>query len=221
MPAEFAAVWQRWRELFPEYEFRTWREADLRKLGMPNYLWSARTYAEQSDIARLRIVNRCGGIYTDCDCEPLVRFDDLWTGDDRLVVFEAPGHEILTGLIAASPGSLDFVEAFIERNVRRHSPDAAPNVRTGPYAVNAALDYMASAAATGMRGLRRYPPSFVDLRGGEPFAVVRTRFKDPPEWMRVPEPARPASTAPFRDALFDARLLPTRIRRRLWAAREH
>jgi hypothetical protein len=216
VPAEFGAVWQRWHDLFPDYTFRTWREGDLRELGMPKYLWSARTYSEQSDIARLRIVNRCGGIYADCDVEPLVRFDDLWTNDDRLVVFESPGPgRILAGLIAAAPGALDFVEAFIERNVRRHSPEAASHVRTGPYAWYAALNYLASADVSGIHGLRLYPPSFVDVQGGETFAVARTRYRDPPVWTRVPEPAPPGSVAPFRDALFDARLLSTRIRRRL------
>jgi hypothetical protein len=217
VPAKFDSVWQRWHDLFPDYEFKTWGERELRELGMPDYLWTARTYPEQSDIARLRVINRCGGIYADCDCEPLMRFDDLWTSDDRLVVFEAPGSEILSGLFAGSPGSLDFVERFIARNARRHSQDAAPNVRTGPYALDAALNYMASADATGIRGLRLYPPSFVDLRGGEPFAVIRTRFKSPPEWTRAPE-TQAARPSPLRDATFDARLLATRIRR-VWAAR--
>ena len=175
VPREYDSVWAAWREMFPEYELRTWTESELRQLGVPAYLWAARTYAEQSDIARLRVLNRCGGIYADCDCQPLRRFDALWTSEDRLVVF------------------------------------AAPNVRTGPYALAAALEYMVT---MGHGPVRVYPPSFLDLTGGETFAVARTRFRDPPVWTPTPDPA-PAARAPLRSAWFDLQLLAVRARRRL------
>ena len=210
VPREYDSVWAAWREMFPEYELRTWTESELRQLGVPAYLWAARTYAEQSDIARLRVLNRCGGIYADCDCQPLRRFDALWTSEDRLVVFEAPG-EIWNGLIAAAPGALDFIERCTERNSRRHHPNAAPNVRTGPYALAAALEYMVT---MGHGPVRVYPPSFLDLTGGETFAVARTRFRDPPVWTPTPDPA-PAARAPLRSAWFDLQLLAVRARRRL------
>jgi hypothetical protein len=213
VPAEFEGTWATWRTTFPDYELFTWTESNLRELGMPEYMWSGLTYAEQSDVARLRVLNRCGGIYADCDMVPLRRFDDLWTPDDRIVAFETPGHEICTGLIAGAVGAFGFIEAFTERNARRVAPDAAPNVRTGPYAFAAALDYVSSADVSGVRGIRLYPPSFVDLTGSELFAVVRTRFRDPAVWAPAMNPAARARSSGVKHLLFELRLLPLRARR--------
>lgn len=210
IPSEFDTYWQRWRDLFPDHELHTWLESDLRNLGMPDYMWAGRTYAEQSDVARLRVVNRLGGIYADCDVEPLVRFDALWSHEDRLITFQQSlNQRVWNGLFAATPGALSFVERFVERNTHRHGPDVAPTLRTGPFAFTAALDYMQTQGAR----MRVYPPAFLDFQGTEQFAVARTRFRKTPGWKAVTNPAEP-SRAPVRDLLFDARLLPRRLRRR-------
>lgn len=211
IPPEFDDYWQRWRELFPDHELRTWLERDLRDLGMPDHTWAGCTYAEQSDIARLRVVNELGGIYADCDVEPLVRFDALWSGDDQLIAFQQSlNQRVMNGLFAAAPGALGFVERFVERNARRHGPDVVPTLRTGPFAFTAALDYMRT---QGVR-MRVYPPAFVDLQGIEQFAVARCRFRDAPGWKAADNPAEPVR-APLRDLMFDARLIPLRLRRRM------
>ena len=206
---EHDLIWERWRSLFPDYELVTWAEAQLADVGLPEHFETARTFAEQSDIARLRVLNEVGGVYVDCDVEPLKRFDSLWSPGDRLVVFEESPGLICNGIVASAPGTLTFVERFVRHNARRHPPDSAPNVRTGPFAFTAALDYEMTIDP---HGVRVYPPSFLDLRGGEPFAVARTRFSDPPIWASVP---RPRSARPRVDPVFEARLLCLRGRRRL------
>jgi mannosyltransferase OCH1-like enzyme len=216
VPADYAPIWEAWAKLFPGYELLTWREEELERLGLPPAFYEARTYAERSDIARLRVVDAYGGMYADCDVEPLRRFDDLWTSTDRLVAFEQEPDFVCNGLFAAAPGALSFVSELVERNARRSPVEAAPVVRTGPFAVTAALRYLLSRDP---RGIRVYPPAFLDLTGNESQAVARTRFRDPPLWTPVREgDVREATTTRrLRAAILELRLLPLRVRRRLRA----
>lgn len=222
VPVEAAGTWARWRSLFPDYDLVTWQEPDLAALGMPPEFGSARTYAERSDIARLRVLNARGGVYADCDVAPLRRFDHLWTRNDRLVAFEMQPGEVITGCMAAAPGALDFLVRFVEQSARTSDPHAAPSVRTGPVAVAAGLSYVASRDAT---GLRLYPPAFVSFAGTDrttymnladdhPDAVVHTLLRSPPDWKQV-ERVEPTRRRCARTKIETARLLPLRATRKL------
>jgi hypothetical protein len=214
LPEEHARIWDAWRRLFPDHELHTWREDDLERLGLPPAFYAAETYAGRSDVARLRVLDVLGGIYADCDVEPLRRFDDLWTSTDELVVFEQQPGLVLNGLIAAAPGALSFVAALVERSARRGGA-GAPVVRTGPFALTAAVQYHLSRDPS---GVRIYPPSFVDLDGGAAHAVARTRLRVPPDWTTVADASRPRRSPAGSSLALEARILPLRARRRLRAA---
>ena len=69
-----------------------WRDKDMAELRLPSLWSSAKTYAEQADVARYRIMSTYGGICADCDVVPLTRLDFLWCEDDSDIVFEeSPG----------------------------------------------------------------------------------------------------------------------------------
>lgn len=76
-PKPAPAEWLRaWRALHLEWEFRVWNEADVRALPLVNratfdaYMVK-RHYPGAADVARVEILLRCGGVYTDIDSEPL------------------------------------------------------------------------------------------------------------------------------------------------------
>jgi mannosyltransferase OCH1-like enzyme len=211
VPSHLELHWATWRSVFPDYTLQTWTESELRHLDLPQCFRAARTYAERADIARVSILNAVGGIYADCDVSVLRRFDHLWTDSDRMVFFEERAHVICNGIMAAAPGSLGLMVQLIRRNAMRTSPDAAPNVRTGPYAVTAAVDYLRSIDP---RGIRIYPPAFLALPDGDPMAVARTEFRDPPSWTQAVDVEDLDRWGP-RDRLLDLRLLPLRLRRRV------
>lgn len=211
VPEEHACIWEAWSRLFPGYALHTWCEDDLEQLGLPSAFYEAATYAGQSDIARLRLLDVVGGVYVDCDVEPLRRFDDLWTSDDTLILFEQQPGLILNGLIAAAPGTLSFVSALVARNARRDG-GGAPVVRTGPFALTAAVRYQLSLDPS---GVRIYPPSFIDLNGCAAHAVARTRLRDPPVWATARNASPPMRASHWRNLALELRLLPLRTRRRL------
>jgi hypothetical protein len=183
LPAEAAELGECWQARFPDYRLELWTDGRLAALGMPPHFYRARTFAERADIARYLLLRRFGGIYADCDAEPLRRFDDLWTDDGSdFVAFHESPELVWNGLIAAAPGHrvLRYAGALAARSARRHAPEAAPNVRTGPFVFTAAVDYAVSAGVGGMRVL---PVDFVHVRGERSAdAVVSSPFRDPPSW---------------------------------------
>ena len=224
VPDGVLATEDAWRLHFPDYQLRLWRDADVERLGMPGHYWHARTYAERSDIARYRILWHCGGIYADCDLRPLQRFDHLWHGKDRLIVFHENSHLLLNGLIIARPHdqAIKMIIRFSDRNARLLSPLAAPNVRTGPFALTAAVDY---ARELDPSRIRLYPIGFVHVSGQIPgHAVASTPIQETPIWATVPSHQRNDGSSSkgvrvVREVLSDTMtaivLLPLRVRRRL------
>src|SRR5258706_7822303 len=76
-PREFPVTWANaWRDLHPGWDYRVWYERDIRALPLVNvtafdaYLARGQ-YAGAADVARVEILLRDGGVYTDVDSEPL------------------------------------------------------------------------------------------------------------------------------------------------------
>ncbi len=216
-PPHLEAMTRRWQTHFPDYRLEWWTGERLTDLGMPVHWHTARTYAEKADIARYLVLHRFGGIYADCDVQPLRPFDYLWEDTDSLVAFQESPDLVWNGLIVASVGAraLDLASRLADRSARRHPPAAAPNVRTGPFVFTAAVDYE---RFIDPRGIRIYPPGFVHVRGEQSaHAVVSSPFRDPPEWALAADPPGEPEYDRWRTTVADAelslRLLPVRVRR--------
>lgn len=80
-PRPLPTVWLRaWRAKHLDWEHRVWHEADIRALPLRNRrvfdAYMARPhYPGAADVARVEILLRCGGVYTDIDSEPLRSLD--------------------------------------------------------------------------------------------------------------------------------------------------
>ena len=132
MPAHLVAYAEGWQALHPDWEYRLWREDDLRWLRHRDLFDRAAELSPRnvgqfaSNIARLEILYEHGGIYLDCDMEPNGRrldplLTDAWTAwhpeaegyDDRTYLTNAlmgavPGHPVFASLV---DGLRDSVEA--------------------------------------------------------------------------------------------------------------
>jgi mannosyltransferase OCH1-like enzyme len=110
LPEEFARYGESWRRHHPDWEMRFWTDENLPDdLIRPEAYERLRKPAERSDIIRLEVLFRFGGVYVDTDCECLRPFDpllqegvDLFTGDlggtakvNTAVIGSVPGHPLL------------------------------------------------------------------------------------------------------------------------------
>ncbi len=132
LPREYAEFRQTWIDLHPGWALRDWNERNMPPLTNQREFDQARSYAEKSDIARVELLYRYGGVYIDTDFECFKNIEELvagltiWVGqdeDDRIcggIMGSVAGHSFLEKVIAAIPDS-----------IATH-PDDSPVVTTGP-----------------------------------------------------------------------------------------
>jgi mannosyltransferase OCH1-like enzyme len=134
--------WLRWRELYPDWGLVTWHDPWPLLRGVATDDDIARMkYADlraPSNIARLALLLRCGGVYVDCDMEPLTSgLDTIIEADSTSFVGETADRIYNNAIVGAEPGDwwLHEILQAIQRalvteggyNADRHSE------QTGPY----------------------------------------------------------------------------------------
>ena len=107
MPQEFLDYRESWRRHHSDWEMRLWTEDSLPDdLIRPEVYERLRNPAERSDIIRLEVLYRFGGVYVDTDVEclrpigPLLEEGDFFVGEvqgkvENAVIGAAAGHPVL------------------------------------------------------------------------------------------------------------------------------
>lgn len=130
MPHEYNTYWARLMRLHPKWRFQTWHQ--------PPVIINADLYdevdsmASKADILRLELLYQLGGVYLDCDVEPLRSFDPLLEVG-AFAGWEDNGKHLCNAVLGAEPchpaiaDLLDALPAWAKAH--RNEP---PNQRTGP-----------------------------------------------------------------------------------------
>ena len=107
MPRVFAEYRDTWRRHHPDWEMHLWTEESLPDdFVRPEAYERLRNPAERSDIIRLEVVFRFGGVYVDTDVECLRPIDPLLdNGVDFFVnsVKSGDAHNAVVGGVAGHP----------------------------------------------------------------------------------------------------------------------
>lgn len=76
---EVEAWWERFEQLHPDWELRTWREPlDPADFPLSSAMWPlCENGAQKAGLIRLELLVTFGGVYVDSDCEPFRPLDDL------------------------------------------------------------------------------------------------------------------------------------------------
>lgn len=92
LPEEYAEYQQSWRRHHPDWELRLWTEDTLPSpLRRPEAAERLRIPAERSDILRLEVVWRHGGVYLDADLECRAPIEELIAGTDFFSALSGSG----------------------------------------------------------------------------------------------------------------------------------
>jgi mannosyltransferase OCH1-like enzyme len=138
MPEEFVGYRESWRRHHPDWEMHLWTEESLPgDLVRPEVYERLRSPAERSDIIRLEVLHRFGGVYVDTDVECLRPIDPLLEEGVDFFVGEVKG-KVENAVIGAAPG-----HPVLERALRELQPvteyGADPTRGTGPWFLTALL----------------------------------------------------------------------------------
>jgi mannosyltransferase OCH1-like enzyme len=138
VPPEYDAYWERFAELNPGWQLKTisrsvlpWMRPHIRDIFR-----ECSTHAGRSDVLRYELLYQFGGVYVDCDVEPLKPFEPLLGEGKGFQPFAGwEDNRMICPTVMGSPPShpamgdlLDFLPGWFE--VHRGE---APNRQTGPY----------------------------------------------------------------------------------------
>ena len=136
IPEEFEVYWERFRDLHPGWNFRTWdKSRELEWLVCREEFEQASTWAGKSDILRYELLYAIGGVYVDTDVEPLRPFDDLMRDPRPFIGWE--DRNLLCPTVMGAPPHHPAIGLLLEQLPRwfRKYRNARPNRQTGPYFV--------------------------------------------------------------------------------------
>ena len=126
--------WQDFQTMHPTYDFLTF--TDWSTIKIPDtiipILKNIRTWAGESDVARMLVLYQIGGIYIDTDVMPLRPFDDL-VKDGRPFLARRSGISFEIAVIGSPKGHPAFLECIkrLPEWFYAH-PGRAASVQTGP-----------------------------------------------------------------------------------------
>jgi mannosyltransferase OCH1-like enzyme len=146
MPSAFVANGVRWAALNPGWTVRHWAGPDFRMRNACLYRRAPANDAlrYRSDLLRLEILAREGGVYVDADMEPLRPLDELLTGHAAVAAYSPnqwKGERVLSNaFLAAVPGH-PWILRCVEKmplSIQAHRGQFLAMV-TGPHHVNRCL----------------------------------------------------------------------------------
>jgi mannosyltransferase OCH1-like enzyme len=137
LPEQFAPYVESWRRHHPEWQHRLWTEETLPPGLRPEIYQRLRSPAERSDVLRLELLAREGGVYVDTDFECLRPIDPLLEGVD-LFAAESKAGRVNNALIGAAAAHPAIVRARDDvRPLTRHG--TVDKDGTGPFFIDRVL----------------------------------------------------------------------------------
>lgn len=150
MPRVYADYGEKWRKLHPDWEYREWGLEDLPPLRNQALFdscgvsWGGLAGAgkqasarqvQQADIAAYELVEQFGGVYVNCDLEPLKALDPLLDMvEGKAFAGQSPEPRYISNAVIGGPKRHWFWGAVIDFMPLRvaTTPAKAMNFQTGP-----------------------------------------------------------------------------------------
>ncbi|MDP3066235.1 MAG: glycosyltransferase [Methanobacteriaceae archaeon] len=141
MPSDYRYYQNTWRKKHPNWVHIEWGDKDLFPLINQEAYDNSTTFAARSDILRLEIIYKYGGVYVDTDFECYKNVEPLIHNTDCFIGCESEGvmTNALFGAVKEHPTIKKLIDAVPESlNTYTHYP---PNITTGPAFWTRTLEY--------------------------------------------------------------------------------
>lgn len=175
MPEQYRQYEDEWRRLHPGWDIVTWGDADLRWLTNQTMFDNAERYVPadaigqfRSDIARYEILFKHGGIYVDCDVQPVKSFEPL-LAPQAFAGWEEQRKFVGNTVLGSEADHAFFAKVIRELpdNAERHKGKAATWL-SGPRFLTALYNEMSVHYRATIKMYPQsyfYPYSYSDLKG--------------------------------------------------------
>lgn len=136
IPDDFLLYGQRWHELNPTWGVTLWHEYNLPAVHIQNRALMADLElppAQRADILRLELLLAFGGLYVDCDVEPIAPIPDVIADcEDPVITWE--DEHFACNAVMAAPAQHPFIRRLVYavRPSMVNHADEPITVQTGP-----------------------------------------------------------------------------------------
>lgn len=160
-----------WKKYFPDYEIKQWNESNF-DINLCNYTKEAyerEKYAFLSDVVRLFVIERFGGIYFDTDVEVISDYDDILK-KGAFFGLESTG-KLATGLGFGAEKNNWLVKAILDDYSNKHfvkngREDATPcPITNSRVAIKNGFSLTGNEIET-VNGVTVYPRTFFNPKSG-------------------------------------------------------
>lgn len=139
LPDELAGYLAKWRELHPEWKFNLWTPENIPELRNQDlydhpevYSPKSNPWQYRSNLVRYELLHDVGGVYIDCDLEPLRPMDELV--ECGAFIAKEDRNYVNNAFMGSVPGSewlVDILGGLRRRIIRKR--DKRSNRQTGAH----------------------------------------------------------------------------------------
>lgn len=143
-----------WKRYHPDWKYCFWSDKDCRQFvndQFPDFLETYDGYEyniQRADAIRPMVLYFFGGLYADCDIQPVKSFDDLFYADHDLYLIRTSNGNVVTNCLMASKPKVRFWRLVIdEMKYRAANPSMfwigkhiSVMYTTGPMLVNSVFN---------------------------------------------------------------------------------
>ena len=161
LPKKCAEFIQSWRLFHPDWNIKIWTDKDVAALNLINKVAyrKASNWGQKSDILRLEILYRYGGVYVDTDFECLSSFDELHKSCQFYAGVSRDGTAVFNGLMGAKVGHPILYESILQLKTVPNQRDFHKIMEeTGPYYLGRMVERYALTCPKGSVVI--FPPIF-------------------------------------------------------------
>lgn len=117
IPIEVEERVQRWKQILPDWEFKLWNQEnwDFSQYSFSKQMYEIKNWAYLTDVLRLDVLNKYGGVYLDTDMELKKSLPPFLA--KRLVMGYLYKNSLATGIILAEPNP-EFSNTGIRQKIQ-------------------------------------------------------------------------------------------------------
>lgn len=133
--SQLPEIWKdtpsKWKQFHPDWKYMFWSDDDCRTLVQDNFPWFLETYdnyeynIQRADAIRPIILYLFGGLYVDCDIQPVKAFDDLFYINYELYLIRTPNNDVVSNCFMASKRGVNFWLRVVEE-MKNRSENPSP-----------------------------------------------------------------------------------------------
>lgn len=99
----YVPFYKKWAELHPDWQIMFWNDEYIPTSKNKDVIKSRKHFSSKSNIVRLEVVEKYGGVYVDTDVEPIKNLEPLLENIEAFVGYQLVNEKVCNAVFGATP----------------------------------------------------------------------------------------------------------------------